>query len=97
MPNPEADAPTKNMPKAERTMTITLSTKLCYREAKYPAGHPLRDCHVGLTQLDARICGHCTWYQTADEKKMASITGPTMLKAVAALKQVEAEEKAGGL
>src|SRR3990167_6913275 len=93
-PAPDAAAPPKDLPKAQRTMTITLSTKLCYREAKFPVGDPRRECHLALAQIDERVCGFCTWFQTADEKKIAAITWPTMLKAVAALKQVQATEAA---
>lgn len=92
--NDDQPSPRPATTKAERTMTITLSTKVCYREAKFPEGDPRRACHLNLQRLDERLCGHCTWFGTVDEKKMAAITGPTMLKAVEALKRVQAEESA---
>jgi len=85
----QAPAPTR----AERTMVITLETRLCYRESKFPEGDARRDCHIGLEALRHDVCQFCTWYQIGDKKNVAAITGPTVAKAIAALKQVAEEDK----
>ncbi len=89
----ELKTPTKPE-RTERTMIITLATKGCYREGKFPEGDPRRDCHLGLKRLDPSICGHCTWYQTADQKPVAALTGNTIGKALQALKAIAQETAA---
>lgn len=87
-PEPKARAP---ITKATRSLVITLVTKLCYRESKFPQGHPQRACHVGLVDLDPLICTHCTWYGSAGDKPVAVITGPTIQRVADALKTIKDE------
>ena len=81
-------------PKDERVMTITLETRLCYREHKYAEGDPRRACHLGLEKLDHTICQFCTWTGTADPKPVARLSGPTMMRLVESLKGIQFEEEA---
>ena len=82
--------------KDERVMTITLETLICYRERKFPEGDQRRACHLGLETLVHSVCQFCTWTGTEETKKVAALSGPTMLKLVEALKVIQAEDEAKG-
>lgn len=90
--------------KTETSLVITLDTNTCYRESKFPDGHPARACHVGLVELDHLICVHCTWYGNVQKKQVAKLTGGHRVALVEFLKKsrdggvpgIEAEEKPKG-
>ncbi|MBS3927811.1 MAG: hypothetical protein KGZ65_04385 [Sphingomonadales bacterium] len=88
-PQPPAAACRPAKTKAETAITITLETNTCYRESKFPAGHPARECHVGLAALDPLICSHCTWYGAVAKKQMAKLTGEHRVALVTFLKRLQ--------
>ncbi len=77
--------------KTETSLVITLDTNTCYRESKFPNGHPARACHVGLIELDPLICAHCTWYGNIQKKQVAKITGAHRVAMVEFLKKLRDE------
>ena len=72
---PPAAARRPEQTKDEPSIAITLETNTCYRESKFPEGHPARACHIGLAALDPLICAHCTWYGNVAKKQVAKLTG----------------------
>jgi hypothetical protein len=77
--------------KDEKTVVITVETRICRREHKFPEGDPQRDCHLGLQQLDARVCGFCTWTDSIGVKKVAALTGEHSVRLVDFMKQMKDE------
>lgn len=76
---------------------ITLTTKVCYREHKFPAGHPERACQIGLDKLDLRVCRHCTWLGSVDDKPVGSLTDGHLVRLAEFLKTLKADEDAATL
>ncbi len=77
--------------KAETAIVISLDTNTCYRESKFPDGHPARACHVGLVELDPLICAHCTWYGNVAKRQVARLTGEHRFAMIAFLKKLRDE------
>ncbi len=81
----------KSATRTETSIAITLDTNTCYRESKFPEGHPARVCHVGLVELDPLICAHCTWYGNVVKKQVAKLTGAHRVAMINFLKKLRDE------
>lgn len=82
--------PKPSQPKDIHVGEITLRVKCCYREHKFPEGHPERKCQFGLDKLDMQKCTYCSWYgEVPGLKNVKALTGMHLIKLSAFLQSIK--------
>lgn len=64
---------------------VSVQTNECHREIQFEEGHPGRNCHIGLKEIDLRLCQHCVWLgvKTNSVQKLGTFTGPELMEMLA--------------